>query len=73
MKSPTKDRHDEWAQIVRGKQADLPLNVAFVGGGNAFYGLLKILEKERLSRLKMKIIGVADINPDAPGMIYAKN
>ncbi len=72
MKSPTKDRHDEWAQIVRGKQADLPLNVAFVGGGNAFYGLLKILEKERLSRLKMKIIGVADINPDAPGMIYAK-
>ncbi|GAI86225.1 unnamed protein product [marine sediment metagenome] len=61
--SPEKNWPDESAEIVRGDQADLPLNVAFVGGGKACYDLLQMLDNERLSRLKMKILGVADIDP----------
>jgi two-component system NtrC family sensor kinase len=62
----------ESIQIIRGKQAEIPMNVAVVGGGKACQNLLKILDKDRLSRLKMKILGVSDRNPDAPGILYAK-
>jgi two-component system NtrC family sensor kinase len=65
-------RSDDLVKVIRGQQAEMPLNVAFVGGGKACLNLLEILEKERLTRLKMKILAVADINPQAPGMIYAK-
>ncbi len=70
--SPEKNWPDEPAGIIRGNQADLPLTVAFVGGGKACYDLLQMLDNERLSRLKMKILGVADIDPQAPGLVYAK-
>ena len=60
-------------QIIRGKQAELPLNVAIVGGGMACLNLLKVLDKDRLSRLKMKLLGVSDRDPDAPGILYAKD
>ncbi|UCF83929.1 MAG: PAS domain S-box protein [Desulfobacteraceae bacterium] len=72
LKSAEKNKPDEPLTIVRGELADIPLNVAFVGGGKACHDLLQILDKERLSRLKMKILGVADINPQAPGLVYAK-
>lgn len=72
LKSAEKNKPDEPLKIVRGELADIPLNVAFVGGGKACHDLLQILDKERLSRLKMKILGVADVNPLAPGLIYAK-
>jgi len=70
--APEKNWPDEPAGVIRGNQADLPLNVAFVGGGKACYDLLQMLDNERLSRLKMKILGVADIDPQAPGLVYAK-
>ncbi len=73
MKKPAQDKTDKLVQVVRGEQADKPFNVAFVGGGKACYNLLNILDKERLSRLKMNILGVADINPDAPAIVYAKS
>ncbi|MBW1800069.1 MAG: PAS domain S-box protein [Deltaproteobacteria bacterium] len=58
--------------VIRGKQADVPLNAAIVGGGKACYNLLLILDKERLSRLRMKIMGIADPNEDAPGLKLAR-
>lgn len=58
--------------IRRGKQAEIPLNAAIVGGGKACYDLLQLLDRDRLSRLKMKILGVSDVDPDAPGLRYAK-
>jgi len=58
--------------LVRGKEAGQPLRVAIVGGGKACYELLKVLTANRLSRLKMGILGVADTNPDAPGIRYAR-
>ena len=59
-------------QIIRGQQADVVLNTAVVGGGKACYNLLRLLDKDRSSRLKIKIMGVSDINPDSPGFGYAK-
>ena len=59
-------------QIRRGKEAQLPLNAVIVGGGKACYDLLRLLDKDRLSRLKLNILGVSDINPDALGLRYAR-
>ena len=72
LKSHIQKSPDTWIQVVLGDQAEMPFNVAFVGGGKACHNLLQILDKERLSRLKMKILGVADTNPEAPGLVYAK-
>ncbi len=61
-------------QILRGNQAaDFPLHVAIVGGGKACLNLLQILKQERLSRLNMKLLGVCDLDPSAPGLQYARN
>ena len=58
--------------IIRGKQASVILNAAVVGGGKACYNLLQLLDKDRSTRLKIRIIGVSDINPDSPGFQYAR-
>ncbi|MCD6306405.1 MAG: PAS domain S-box protein [Deltaproteobacteria bacterium] len=58
--------------LIRGEQAGQPLRVAIVGGGSACCNLLKVLNANRLSRLRMDILGVADTNPDAPGLVYAR-
>ncbi len=58
--------------IAHGNQAEIPLNAVIIGGGNACYNLLKILDNERLSRLKMNILGVSDLEADGPGFCYAK-
>lgn len=58
--------------MIRGRQAETPLNVAIIGGGRACYDLLKILDRDRLSRLNMKILGVSEVNPEAPGFRFAK-
>jgi two-component system NtrC family sensor kinase len=63
----------EALQIRRGTQAGVPLHVAIVGGGKACSDLLHLLDAERLSRLKMKILGVFDKSPEAPGLRYAKD
>jgi PAS domain S-box-containing protein len=59
-------------KIIRGEQAKVPLNAAIVGGGKACLNLLHILDEVRLKRLNMKILGVADMNPEAPGLVYAR-
>ena len=59
-------------RIRRGDQAQHPLNAVIVGGGRACHDLLLLLDKERLTRLNLKILGVFDVNPEAPGLLYAK-
>jgi two-component system NtrC family sensor kinase len=66
------DKPVESVKIRRGEQANIPLGVAIVGGGRACHDLLRLLDKDRLSRLKMRILGVSDINPNAPGLMYAR-
>ncbi len=63
---------NEALQIRRGTQAERLLNVAIVGGGKACSDLLHLLDAERLSSLRMKILGVYDKSPDALGLRYAK-
>ena len=58
--------------LVRGMQAGQPLHVAIVGGGEACRNLLQVLDANRLSRLRIKILGVADTDPVAPGLRYAR-
>ncbi len=48
------------------------LRMAVVGGGRRCLSMLKILESQRLSRLRAEIVGVADRNPEAVGLVYAK-
>ncbi len=68
---PDKERYTA-NRIIRGDQASVPLNAAIVGGGKACYNLLNILDKDRLSVLNMKILGVADVDSEAPGLAYAR-
>ncbi len=63
---------DELIQARGEGQADTPLNVAIVGGGKASYDLLNVPDKDLLSRLNMKVLGIADIDPEAPGLVYAR-
>jgi len=58
--------------IRRGAQSQVPLKAAIIGGGKACDDLLILLSQERLSRLNMEIVGVADRIPTAPGISRAK-
>lgn len=58
--------------IKRGAQSQITLKAAIIGGGNACHNLLMLLSDERLKRLKLEIVGVADPDPDAPGMVRAR-
>jgi two-component system sensor kinase FixL len=48
------------------------LNVAIVGGGGGCKAIMDMVFAEKLSALRMKLIGVASINPQAVGYLYAK-
>ena len=59
-------------KVISGRHTKTSLNVAIIGGGKACHDLIQLLDKDRLSRLNMKIIGVCDVNTEAPGFRYAK-
>ncbi len=48
------------------------LNAAIVGGGPGCKAIMDMIFAEKLSQLRMKLIGVASTNPDAVGYRYAK-
>jgi PAS domain S-box-containing protein len=53
--------------------SDTYYKAGIIGGGEACYNLLTLLGKNSQSRLKLDIAGVADINPDAPGIVRARD
>ena len=53
------------------EQADT-LNVAIVGGGPGCKAIMDMIFAEKLSQLRMNLIGVADIDPEAVGYRYAR-
>jgi PAS domain S-box-containing protein len=61
------------ALIRRGSQSRTPLKAAIIGGGKACGDLLALLSNEKLNRLNMEILGVADPNPDSPGISRARD
>jgi PAS domain S-box-containing protein len=48
------------------------LNVAIVGGGPGCKAIMDMILAEKLSQLRMKLIGVVSTNPEAPGYLYAQ-
>lgn len=50
----------------------LPLNIAIVGGGRACKFFLELMQTDYLRHLDIKLIGVCDINPEAEGLIMAR-
>ncbi|MBW2265043.1 MAG: PAS domain S-box protein [Deltaproteobacteria bacterium] len=48
------------------------LNVVIVGGGSGCKAIMDMIFAEKLSQLRMKLIGVACSNPDAVGYKYAQ-
>jgi PAS domain S-box-containing protein len=48
------------------------INVAIVGGGLGCKTIMDLILDEKLSQLRMKLIGVSDINPEAVGYRYAQ-
>ncbi len=48
------------------------VNIAIIGGGTRCRALLEMLAAERFEHLEAKILAVADINPEAPGFLLAK-
>jgi PAS domain S-box-containing protein len=47
-------------------------NIAIIGGGTRCQNLLEMLAHDRFKHLKAKVVAVADINPEAPGFLLAK-
>ena len=48
------------------------LNVAIVGGGLGCKAIMDMIFAEKLSQLRMKLMGVADTDDTAPGYKYAR-
>jgi len=48
------------------------INLAIVGGGRACKYFLNLLQSESFTYLKINIVGVCDINPEAEGFLLAK-
>ena len=50
-----------------------PLIAAIVGGGKGCVSIMNMVEEGTLQYFPMRILGVADINPDAPGLKLARD
>jgi PAS domain S-box-containing protein len=48
------------------------LNFGVIGGGTRCKALLEMFAADRFKRLNAQIVAVADINPQAPGLLFAK-
>lgn len=46
--------------------------LAVVGGGRRCLSILRLLESRKLKLMRARIVGVADINPQAPGFVEAR-
>jgi len=56
---------------AKSKHSEGP-NIAIIGGGTRCHDLLEMLAHDRFKHLKAKIVAVADIDPEAPGFLFAQ-
>ena len=49
-----------------------PVVTAIIGGGSGCEVILRMVQEDMLGRFRMSIRGVADTNPNAPGMCHAR-
>jgi two-component system NtrC family sensor kinase len=66
----TGSRRLETGYKTRSKQGRLDIGV--IGGGTRCKALLEMFAADRFKRLNARIVAVADINPQAPGFLFAK-
>jgi len=57
--------------VVPPNKISYTINLAIVGGGRACKYFLNLLRSEHFTYLKINIIGVCDINPEAEGLVLA--
>ena len=53
-------------------QRGRPINAAIVGGGKGCASVLKMVKDDTLGRFRLRIQDVADVDPQAPGLGYAR-
>ena len=51
---------------------DRPVVTAVIGGGSGCEAILRMVQEDALGRFRMSVRGVADTNPNTPGMCYAR-
>ncbi|MCD4717554.1 MAG: PAS domain-containing protein [Desulfobacterales bacterium] len=49
------------------------LNVAIVGGGSGCLAIMDMISMDHFRQLRMNIVGIADVNPDAPALKRAQS
>lgn len=59
-------------QVFPNFKEKIPLNLAIVGGGRACKFFLNLLRSEYFPFLEIHIAGVCDINPEAEGLVLAR-
>ncbi len=57
---------------LQDKKDTRPLNAAIVGGGKGCVSIMQMVEEGTLQEFPMRILGVADVNPEAPGIHHAR-
>ena len=55
------------------KRSERSLKAAVVGGGKGCKSVLEMVQGDTLGRFRMDIVGVADIDPEAEGMVFARD
>ena len=50
----------------------MPTNAAVVGGGKGCESILKMVQADTLGQFRMRVLGVADADPNASGVRYAR-
>jgi PAS domain S-box-containing protein len=53
-------------------QSATPTNAAIVGGGKGCKSILEMVQGETLGHFHMRVLGVADVDPEAEGIVYAR-
>jgi len=48
------------------------LNVAIVGAGQACMAVMDLISMDRFQQVQVNLVGIADINPDAPALKRAQ-
>ncbi len=71
--SSTSNDSKKPAPVLTSSESKAPrLNTAIVGGGRGCATFMRMAAEDRLGRFRMRVLGVADTNPDAPGLAVAR-
>jgi len=72
VSSLTEGRHLPLEVGYEKKRNQEPFNIGVIGGGTRCKALLEMFAADRFKTLNAEIVAVADINPQAPGLLFAK-